>query len=251
MTTKTRKYLPEFSKSDTKYKARELHISFLYPLLTGNLTIPVSKSYWYLCNKQPDQEGSEIHQLTETPRICGNAEYLFAKAGQCYGVDRSPVIIKRNKRIHPNSNWIVGEWNQAIHHDEFDPALVYLDTTSFADRMPAVTSLKETLIKCDKHTLVICNVMMNNARAGAGDKQFDENALIDHLMENEHPETFANWNVSPEDRNVNIFHSYEYRTSRTLMRSYVFFKGVLPSTNIVMSEFKKFKNWCSFNSQTR
>lgn len=243
-------WMPSFSKSPAKYMARELHIGFLYPLLTGNPCIPDGKAYWYLCNEQDDTEGSEIYQLTRKIRDYDGRRYVFARPGQCYGVDRSSNTIRRNKKIHPDSNWLHGEWNAVVQSEHFDPALVYLDTTSFADRSPAVQALKQTLYKCRKDTLVIANVMMNNARAGSGGIYFDEGALVDNLLFQEHPETFAMWNVSPEDESLNLYHSYEYRTSKTLMRSYIFFKGVLPSTSSLMDEFGKFKTHCSFLPQT-
>lgn len=250
-------WIPLFSKSRSKHMARELHIGYLFPLITGNLTIPDIKSYWYLCNKQDETEGSEIYQLTKELRESGGKEYIFSRPEQCYGVDRSSSIIKRNKKLHPDSNWLHGEWNEVLQSEDFDPALVYLDTTSFADRIPAIQALKETLLRCKKNTLVIANVMMNNARAGTGDVFFDKEALIDNLLSEEHPETFANWNISPKNKNLNLFHSYEYRTSKTLMRSYIFFKGVLPRTSLIMNEFNKFKNkfdnfdsQCYFSSQT-
>lgn len=242
-------WMPSFSKSHAKYMARELHIGFLYRFLSGNLIIPDGKGYWYLCNEQSDSEGSEIYQLTKKPRKWEGNTYFFARPEQCYGVDRSVSIIKKNKRLHQNSNWIAAEWNAAIQDQSlFDPALVYLDTTSFADRQPAVTALKETLRRCKKNTLVVANVMMSNARAGEGDNYFDKDALIDNLFEGEHAETFAAWNVSPYDLEESLFHSYEYQTSKTLMRSYIFFKGTLPPTEVMMEEFGRFKKWCSFSS---
>jgi len=242
--------MPSFSKSHSKHMARELHISFLFPLITGNLSIPDAKGYWYLCNEQDNTKGSEIYQLTKELKESGGKKYIFARPEQCYGVDRSSSIIKKNKKLHPDSNWLDGEWNAVLQSEDFDPALVYLDTTSFADKIPAVQALKETLRGCNKNTLVIANVMMNNARAGSGDFFFDKEALIDNLLNDEHAETFANWNISPKNKKLNLFHSYEYRTRKTLMRSYIFFKGVLPCTSLIINEFNKFSGQYSFSSQT-
>ena len=244
------KSLPSFSKSHSKHMARELHIGFLFPLITGNLSIPETKGYWYLCNEQDDSEGSEIYQLTKELRESSGKKYFFARPKQCFGVDRSSNIIKKNKKLHPDSNWLDGEWNAVLQSEDFDPALVYLDTTSFADKIPATQALKETLHRCKKNTLVIANVMMNNSRAGSGDVFFDKEALIDNLLHDEHSETFANWNISPKNKKLNLFHSYEYRTRKTLMRSYIFFKGVLPCTSLIINEFNKFSGQYSFSSQT-
>jgi len=243
-------WMPSFETSH-KYMARELHIGYLYPLLTGNLSIPEGLGYWYLCNEQSGGEGSEIHQLTKK-RFHGDKECQFARPDQCYGVDRSRSIIKKNKGLNPDSNWLAGEWNAVIQDRAlFKPAMVYLDTTSFADRKPAVEALHETLHRCGRGALVVANVMMNNARAGEGNVFFDKDALIDNLFENQHPATFAAWNVSPDDPDTSLFHSYEYKTSKTLMRSYIFFKGTLPPTELMMSEFDKFKDWCDFSSLTK
>lgn len=243
--------MPLFSKSLAKYMARELHIGVLYPLITGRLCIPEGKGYWYLCNEQDGSEGSEHHQINILSRMRDGNQYVFAKPGQCYGVDRSRNIIRRNRRLLPESNWIAAEWIEAIQDQRlFDPALVYLDTTSFADRMPAVNALNETLMRCKKGTLVICNVMMNNARAGMGEDLFDECALIENLLMNQHRETFAAWNVSPEDPAQNVFHSYEYRTRKALMRSYILFKGTLPAAERIVAEFDRFKEWCSLTTHT-
>lgn len=251
--TKTKSpWMPSFSKSVTKFVAREFHIGFLYPLLTGNHSLPHGKGYWYLCNEQSDSEGSEFHQLTKLLRNQGDREYVFAQPGQCWGVDRSLHIIKRNKRLLPGSNWIAAEWNEAIQNQSiFNPGLVYLDTTSFANKTPAVNALSETLARCNRDTLVICNVMMNNARAGTGEELFDEGALIENLLANQHRETFASWNVSPDDPSHNLFHSYEYRTRKALMRSYILFKGTLPPEERFAEEFDRFKEWCSLTTQTQ
>lgn len=249
---KTKSPLPSFSKSHAKYMARELHIGFLYHLLTGNLSIPDGLGYWYLCNEQCRSKGSEMYQLTMLKREMEGTKYVFARPGQCWGVDRSLSIIKKNKERHPKANWIHAEWIEAIQDRRFfKPALVYLDTTSFADKKPAVAALKETLRLCNKNTLVIANVMMNNARAGKGENVFEENALIGNLLFDEHSETFASWNVSPDDPGHNVFHSYEYVTRKTLMRSYIFFKGTLPPARRLEEAFEKFQEWCSFKSKTQ
>jgi hypothetical protein len=243
--------MPLFSKSPVKYMARELHICFLYPMLTGNLCLPGMKGYWYLCNKQDASDGSEMSQLTRKIRERDGHEYVFARPEQCYGVDRSARIIKGNRKLHPGSNWITAEWIEAIQNQSvFDPALVYLDTTSFADKRPAVAALKETLRRCKSGTLVIANVMMNNARAGNGDNVFAETALLDNLLLDEHREAFSSWNASSKNPDENVYHSYEYVTSRTIMRSYIFFKGTLPPTEDLEAGFSKFKELCRFSSQT-
>jgi hypothetical protein len=243
--------LPVFFSSATKFMARELHIGYIYPMFTGNLCIPKGKGYWYLCNEQPNHQGSEYHQLTKLLRTSGRGGYTFAQPKQCYGVDRSSALISKNKRLRPESNWIAAEWNAAIQDQSiFDPALVYLDTTSFANGRPAQEILKETLYRCKKGTVVIANVMMTHPRAGDGTALFDEDALINNLFEDIHPRTFSTWNISPDNKSHRIFYSYEYNTSKTLMRSFIFFKGVLPPADQIAEEFDKFKEWCSVFDRT-
>jgi hypothetical protein len=239
--------MPSFEKSHTKYMARELHIGFMYPLLTGNHRLPDGKGYWYLCNEQSGEEGSEIHQLTRVLRKRGDKECIFARPEQCYGVDRSRDIIKENKKLHPGSNWLAKEWIEAVQDQSlFDPALVYLDTTSFVDGWTAQEMLKETLYRCKKGTVVIANVMMGNPRAGDGEVLFDESALVKNLFDGDHPETFSAWNISPDNDRKQSVYSYDYRASKTLMRSFIFFKGVLPAADKIAEEFGRFKDWCSF-----
>lgn len=238
---------PYYSKSVAKYMAREVYIDPLYRLLTGNHNLPDLRQYWFLCNKQDDTEGSEIFQVTKQKRHHG----VFAKPQQCFGVDKDKSIIKINKKIHPNANWFDDEWTKVIKgQDNFNPGIVYLDTCYFGDRYPALHALKQTLDICPEETLVICNVMMSNSRAGLGDKLFDESAIIENLLFSQHPEAYASWNISPEDKDVNIFHSYEYQTSCTPMRSYIFFKGVLPKEDLIKKEFDKFRDWCQYTQFT-
>ena len=232
---------PLYSKSIAKYMARELHI-ILYPLLTGNYSVPEDKHYWFLCNLQDKTKGSEVVQITQN-----RSKGPFVKPNQCYGVDYNKTIIRRNKKYHPEVNWFQSEWTRAIKDNYFNPALVYLDTTYFADRYPALRALKTTLDLCKKNTLVICNVMMSNSRAGTGSNLFDESAIIENLLYGDHPQAYSDWNRSKSNPEVNIFHSYEYQTSCTPMRSYIFFKGDLPEESLIQKEFDKFKNWCTYN----
>lgn len=233
---------PVYSKSETKYKARELPIAILYPLFTGNHKLPAEKQYLFLCNLQDKSEGSEVSQL-----IKKRPKGQFAKLNQICGVDKSKSLIKKNKRYWPEANWFDDEWTKVIQDNKFNPGIVYLDTTYMEDKYPALRALKHTLEICKKNTLLICNVMMSNPRAGSGQNLFDENVIIDNLLLSDHPDAYEKWNVSYEDPNVNIFHSYEYQTNKTPMRSYIFFKGTLPSEDTIINKFDEFKDWCKYN----
>lgn len=245
---------PDFNKSVEKYIARELHIT-LYPLLTGNLWLPDTKQYWFLSALQERIKTSEVYQITKLRKF-NKKNYQFVRLERCFGVDRSKRIINKNKRYWPEVNWINNEWNSAIlsaagkNNCIFNPGLVYLDTTSFGDKQISVDLLKETLNLCDHNTLVICNVMMNNPRAGVGDKLSDPNIIVDNLLNIDNIDSIKDWNISPQDKNEKVFHSYQYQTNCTVMRSYIFFKGVLPQDSILFNEFDKYKNWCDYTQTT-
>lgn len=240
---------PLYCKSVTKYLARELHI-ILYSLFTGNFCIPDPKQYWFLCNLQERTDTSEVHQLTKE-RDSG----VFVPMERIYGVDRAKSIINKNKKYYPNVNWICSEWERVVrlasgkNNKYFDPALVYLDTTSFGDREPALDLLKETLNLCKKDTLVICNLMMNNPRAGLGDVLFDPNIIINNLFKSDNQEAFKDWNISPYNKKEQIFYSYQYQTSCTVMRSYIFFRGTLPKDSLLVKKFKEYRDWCNLFSE--
>jgi hypothetical protein len=236
---------PLYCKSTTKYMARELHISTLYPLFSGFLSIPEPKQYWFLCSLQENTDTSEIHQLTKQRDFS-----VFVPMERIYGVDRDKNVIKKNKKYYPKVNWRAGEWDKTVRtaagkeNKYFNPALVYLDTTSFEDKEPAVDLLKETLNFCQKNTLLICNVMMNNPRAGLGEVYYDPDIIIDNLLKSDNEEAFKDWNISPDDKSEKVFHSYQYQTSCTVMRSYIFFKGVFPKDSDLFDAFEKHKEWC-------
>lgn len=233
-----------FSKSHSKYLARELPISVLYPLFTGKLSLQSDQQYWYLCADQDESKGSEATQVTKK-RDFG----YFALPSQCYGVDKDQDIIKKNKELLPNFHWIPDMWTRAIKKSKkFNPGLVHFDTTYFGEGYPASRDLKETLNFCKdiENVLLIVNVMMNNPRAGMnGGEEFDPAALIENVILDDHPKTYAMWNVSWEDPDINVYHSYEYKTNKTLMRSYIFFNGILPKEEEIKKEFDKYKDWCS------
>jgi hypothetical protein len=247
---------PNYCSSKEKYFARELHIDHLYPLFTGNSVVPENRQYYFLSNIQDKSEGSEVSQLIK-PRPKGR----FISLQNIYGIDIDSKIIKKNKRNWGQANWISDEWTKAITKESckenFNPAIVYLDTTYFVDskktteekveyKYPALRALETTLKVCRnlENVLVIANFMMANPRSGKGEDQFSANSIIDNLILSDHPNTYSEWNISQSDKDVSVFHSYEYRTRKTPMRSYIFFKGMLPKEGMVIKTFSNFSDWC-------
>jgi hypothetical protein len=235
---------PDFIHSPHKFMAREFNIR-LYRLITKNYSIPENKQYITLANIQDNSPTSEINQYVSAK---------FLKKYQFVGIDNEKKYITKNKKTHPEAKFIFGNWNSVILLEEFNPALIYLDSTYFADRKPALDALKNTMSICDEGTLIICNVMETNPRSGLGCfSTLDANVLISGLLEDQIPAAYMDWNK--HKKNVSIdeiskslmkVYSYNYKTtSRTKMRSFIFYKGVLPRESEILREFKEFDSWCS------
>lgn len=202
--------MPNYWESDIKVNARKANME-TYRDLTGRTSLPSDRNYWTLCNLQPPKEGTEIVQMER----CG-----FLEKSQFFGVDRdndekNPNIIKRNKEWHPEANWYRGDWLKVIRsHDNFNPALVYLDTTSFAEGSGAVIGAFEltasTMPLCPSGTVLLVNVMLNDPRSR---RKFNPKSLIQELRIPE----IKNWQTKVPN--------YQYSvTGKTVMLTYVFYK---------------------------
>ena len=137
---------PVYEASKYKIQARQENLN-IYNKITGLSYIPSNRGYWTLCNFQSDNDGSEISQLVNSG---------FITKEQFYGVDRDSEIINHNRDIHPEANWFCGDWTEIIQNcDNFNPALIYLDTTSFADHSIAGNMVIKTMMLCPKDTLLM------------------------------------------------------------------------------------------------
>lgn len=161
---------PDYWTLEPKIKAREENAS-VYRRLTGNQSIPANRGYWTLCNHQPpDQSGTEIVQLQNIGLISKD---------QFFGVDWDEDIIAQNKEWHPEANWYCGDWVKVIREqDDFNPALVYLDTTKFADHMGAAKIVASTMHLCQSNTVLLANTMLNDPRSSI---KFSPEGLMRHL----------------------------------------------------------------------
>jgi hypothetical protein len=197
---------PIYRNLPPKIKAREENVA-IYRRLTGNQSIPANKGYWTLCRDQkPDDEGTEIVQLQNLGLISKN---------QFFGVDWDQEFIRQNKEWHPDANWYCGDWVEIIREQEnFDPSLVYLDTTNFADHIKAANTVSATMHLCKKGTVLLANAMLNDPRSR---KRFDPSGLMRNLERRVGSLELKKW--VPEISN------YVYNgSSRTNMITYVFYK---------------------------
>lgn len=198
--------MPKYSNLPIKREARQANID-IYREYTGEQFIPEGRSYWTLCNEQPPEDGSEIVQL-ETAG--------FLTKNQFYGVDLNPLLIAKNKIWHPEANWITGDWLTVIReHADFNPSMIYLDTTYCAAHWTAHHIVLETMSLCPHKTLLLVNVMMNNPR---GREQFDKEALYTYIQTQLPLSELEHWGE------LDVC-NYQYNaTGKTTMRTYGFYK---------------------------
>jgi hypothetical protein len=231
---------PKYWESPHKFMAREI-IPCLYKLCSGNESIPDDKQYLTLANIQDKSPSSEVNQIV-------NSGLCTPK--QIVGIDNNNSYIKKNKKAHPAVTFIWGDWNVLLATRQFDPAIVYLDSTHFGDKLPALRTLKNTLDVCGHGTLVVCNVMESNPRSGLGEF-LDSKVLLENLLYKEIPAKYKDWNKNRDCKswsqieNSHIYiPSYTYQTAKTLMKSYIFYKGFMPLEKEIESLFSEYGIWC-------
>lgn len=197
---------PQYHLSEHKTMARKENVA-IYRRITNRGSIPRGRGYWTLCNRQPQLPGAEIVQMVE----CG-----LINKNQFYGVDRDAEIIKQNRLWHPEAHWINGDWVEVVEDCEyFKPAIVYLDTTSFADHWVAARMLLRTMMICPRQTLLLVNVMLNDPRSR---RKFDSNVLIDNIVKNVPKTEIDRWKREIANYNYSA-------TGKTVMQTCVLYKG--------------------------
>lgn len=174
----------KFNNSKIKVEAREECLIRFFREQTGSISIPPSKQFWSLCNKQSKRKNSEINQLISSGLIT---------IGQYYGVDRDVRNIRNNKKNHPEANWFYGEWDSIIRKQQkiFNPAIVFLDSTSMAGTDSLIQSTYDTMLQCPSGTFIFVNVMLNNPRDPK--KIFTKLCFIDKLVEVIQRNLFDHW----------------------------------------------------------
>lgn len=197
---------PAYWKLESKIKARSENVE-TYQKLTGRSSLPIDRGYWTLCNYQPPQEeGTEIVQLERLG---------FVKKSQFFGVDWDENIIEQNKEWHPEAHWYHGEWIKVIREqDNFNPALIYLDVTKFADRIGAANMVASTMHLCPIDTVLLVNVMLSDPRSSV---KFDAAMLVQRIVKSVGTFELKKWAAKVDN--------FEYNATRkTNMITYVFYK---------------------------
>lgn len=198
---------PDYSKNEIKIKARVKNVE-IYESLTGRSSIPKKKQYWTLANWQPsDCEGTEIVQMKKLGFITSDSQF--------YGVDFDESIIKQNKIWHPDANWIHGYWEDGIRSvDNFNPAFIYLDMTSFVSTESVLHSINSTMRRCKKKTVLLVNLMLNDPRSS---RFFDGSFIIKSLSKVVPSIELSKWKQEVP--------SFTYSaTGFTEMKTFIFFK---------------------------
>jgi len=198
---------PNYSKLKIKTEARKKNIK-IFESLTGRPFILKNKQYWTLASLQPpDCEGTEIVQMKSLGFITSDSQF--------YGVDFDENIIKQNKIWHPNANWIYGYWEDGIRSvDNFDPAFIYLDMTSFVSTKSVLYSINSTMRRCKKGTVLLVNLMLNDPRSS---RFFDGSFILSSL-----PKVVPSMELSKWKQEINSF-TYN-ATGVTEMKTFIFFK---------------------------
>ena len=134
---------------------------------------------------------------------------------QFYGVDFDEEIIKQNKVWHPDANWIPDYWEDGIRSvDNFDPAFIYLDMTSFVSTENVLHAINSTMRRCKKGTVLLVNLMLNDPRSS---RFFDGSFIIKSL-----PKVVPSMELSKWKQEINSF-TYN-ATGVTEMKTFIFFK---------------------------
>lgn len=199
--------MPDYNSSQ-KIKARSENIA-VFRKLTGQQSVPKHRQFWTLCNRQPQNDRAEIMQLV-------NSGFLTKE--QFHGVDRDEEIIKNNAIWHPTANWHYGDWMEVVQSfvrlDQFNPAMVYLDTTSFADHFIASNMVLGTMMLCPPNTLLLANLMLNDPRSS---NRFDPTKLIHNINHQIPPQEISKWRREVINYRYNI-------TGKTEMQTYILFR---------------------------
>jgi len=221
---------PCYHTSLNKFYARRSNED-IFRFVRKENVIPKGQFYQTLCHLQDNSPGSEIVQLS-SPN--SDRDYCFLEKSQFVGVDNDSNLIELNRKFHPEATFLCGDWINVIYNQEnFNPAMVYLDTINELKSPIAARILCKTMLLCKPKTLIIANFCANNPRKGnTGSQLFEESMLIKNIMKNEHPDFIKQWN---KDKNTKKFRfvSYLYRTNKAWMRSYIFYKGLIDSVDLV------------------
>ncbi len=196
-------YCETLSKTDYKVKARADGIA-LFRSMTGLHSIPATKQYWTLCNRQSGPE-SEIEQCVSSG--------LLVKS-QFHGVDNNEYLIVANQVDHPDAHWYAGKWTDVISdfNPAFNPALVYLDMVYTANNTLTADTIVATMRQCPVGAVILVNVAMVNPNSG----ESSDLAVLDaHIQDRCTDTELAAWGWDEG------FEGFEYSSGRTIMYTFV------------------------------
>lgn len=201
-------YHSDISEKQIKIDVRNINNNF-YTEITGQVSIPINKQYVTLCNLQSANEFSEINQLVRTGLI---------KKSQFIGIDNNKELINENKKLHPEATWIFGDYLEVIENlylqNKFNPAYIYLDSTSLAEHSVIVNMIASTMFWSPQNTILFANMMCNNPR---GKQKYCPKKTWDDICKNVPPGILHKW--SP------IIPNYEYSTTnKTKMATLILHK---------------------------
>lgn len=198
---------PEYCHLPIKIEARKKNVA-IYRELTGRHSIPLDSQYWTLANYQPANcDGSEIVQMKKIGLIKSDSQF--------FGVDFDEDVILKNKEWHPNANWIRGKWEEAIRFvNNFNPAFIYLDMTSFVSTKSVIHAINSTMHLCPKDTVMLVNLMLNDPRSR---RKFDKSFVVTNLPEVVPPSELLKWKQRIDSFTYNA-------TGITEMKTFIFFK---------------------------
>lgn len=177
---------PIYHENEFKLNARKENVD-IFRRVMGLDRIPSDREYWTLCNYQPQTEGAEIVQMERLGLI---------NSTQFHGVDRAEHIISQNRAWHPNAHWHHGEWIDVIESSDFNPAMIYLDMTSFTDHWIATGIATRTMMACPSGTLLLINTMMNDPRSR---RVFDPTTIVSNMPNKVPPSELKQWDTKIEN----------------------------------------------------
>ena len=190
-------YTADLSTTDQKFAARAEGVA-LYRELTGLHSLPADGQYWTLANRQSTAPVSEIEQCV--------AAGLLSKR-QFHGVDFDPDIIAANKADHPTAHWHCGSWENVISENEFNPAMIYLDTTGTADCKRTAKLITRTMQLAPIGCVLLANVMLTNPYDGS---ICDPQVLLSNIADSSTEAELDAWGWSS-------LRAFEYSSGRTRM----------------------------------
>ena len=169
-----------------KINSRQSTIINYYRQVSGNQMLPKDKQYWTMCNRcsvnSELKENSELDQILKQKLITPN---------QFYGVDIDYNCIKENRKLDIEVGaWINDDFYSAMceadYNNNFNPGIIYLDTTHMTKTNLEEISRILWLLKEREYSkvLLVCNNILRFLTRGTKQEEFDYNInLIEALNE--------------------------------------------------------------------